>query len=311
MTGFIVFEFLLSYYVSNFTARERTSWEGYSPGGVITALDASYDDSLFAVGDAEGHLSLVQRSGLSVRWTYNDGSSIKTLKMSSSGDYVGWMDADGWVGLFSLTPPRGGKATPLWAYNMPGVRLEGVYSTGGLPPLVYLVVSEGDRLIVFDSDGAVVHQYLGVSDFVNSRLSYDGSMLASVDSEGRTSLYDLTSRAPIWVQTTGLRNASLAISMDGSVFVVGGSDAGSNGGAVCIIERNGTLSRRFSFDSAVRKVDVSSNGGRVYTLLTSGDVFIEDIDGSSLKTEWIIGGISEMILTSLQPIPSHSWRRDS
>ncbi len=298
VVAFIVLESLFSYYVAVYTARERVSWEEYSAGGAVTALDSSYDAGFFVVGDASGRFSLVQRSGLRARWTYDGVGSVASLKMSASGDYIGWMDSEGRVGLFSLTPPAGVMVTPLWTRSLPGARLEGVYSSGGLPSLVYLVASQGDRLFVFGSDGEVAHEYVGLSDFVGSRLSYDGNVLVSVDSEGRVYLYDLTRSDPLWVEPTGLSGACLVISMDGSVLVVGGSEGNGEGGALCTIERGGNVSSRFSFDSAVRRVAVSSDGGRVFALLASDNVYMREGESEMRR---ISTGANEIISPAFSP----------
>lgn len=289
---FLAVEIIFSSYIYNHTTRDKRPVGEYTLKIEAACFDATYTGGMLAVGGRDGSVSLIQRGRLITRWVYYGGAPASSVKISASGDYLASGDGDGSIALLSYVPIMvDGRVTPLWIHRTPGARLEGIYSMEGMPPLVYVLVSSSGRLILMQTDGSTVWEFSTGAESVRGSISFDGSWVAAVDSLGKAYLFNTRRPEPLWTAQTELRDASLAVSLDGRYVVVGGEPA-EGGGAVFLLSlTKGEKAYSKDYSRSVEEVGISSSGERVFARLSDGSVdFFQRVGGSFGERLLSVGG---------------------
>jgi hypothetical protein len=289
---FLAIEITSSSYVYNYTTRDKRPAAEYSSKVEMTCFDASYTGGMFAVGGSDSSVSLIQKSRLITRWIYFGGTPASSVRLSASGDYLASGDEEGSIALFSYVPVVvDGRVAPIWINKIPGARLEGIYSLEGMPPMVYVLVSSGGRLILMQTDGSTLWEFSTAAAGVRASLSFDGSWVAAVDSIGEVYLFGTKRPEPLWTFPTGLMDASLVISLDGRCVIVGGEPA-EGGGAIYLLSlSNGEKTYSKCYSRPVVGVGISASGERVFARLSDGSVdFLQRVGGSFGERLLSVGG---------------------
>jgi WD40 repeat protein len=298
VTLFFIIVIIFSYYVSNYTTREKGIWQTYKSASDITSFEISYTGSYIVVGDSDGSVSLLNSRGMAPSWIYFGKSPVSNTIISSSGDYLASIDENGLLSLFSFVPTMvEGKIVPLWSHQVLGSRLESLYSIDGLPPLVYVIVSDGGRLTLFQTDGKSPWEFdTGASD-VRATIASDGSFVAAACSNGDIYFINILNGTPLRKLSTGLYNVSIDVTINGRYVAAGGGNPDGGGKVLLISENTGEYVFEWQCNSSVKKVEVSSGGDRVVACLVDGSATVLQVDGGSVKEKWlsIPGGFNSFI----------------
>jgi hypothetical protein len=289
---FLAVEILSSFYVYDYTTRDKRPVGEYTLKTEAACFDATYTGGMLAVGGRDGSVSLIQRGRLITRWVYYGGAPASSVKISASGDYLASGDEEGSIALLSYVPIMvDGRVTPLWMHRIPGARLEGIYSMEGMPPLVYVLVSSGGRLILMQTDGSTVWEFSTGAESVRGSISFDGSWVAAVDSLGEAYFFNTRRPEPLWTAQTELRDASLAVSLDGRYVVVGGEPT-EGGGAVSLLSlTKGEKAYSKDYSRPVEEVGISSSGERVFARLGDGSIAVLKREDDSFSEKLLnVGG---------------------
>jgi hypothetical protein len=280
----IVFEIVFSYYISNYTSRNKKPIGEYRSSREITCFDISYTGEILAVGDRNGSVSLITIDDLAPRWVYAGKNSVVSVKLSSSGGYLIALDDNDTISLFTYVPSvKEGLVVPRWTYHLPFAKIERIYSSGSIPPLVYVLATSGGELHLLNTDGSLFWKFQTGAQQIEATISFDGSWVAAVDSSGKVYLFDIMGSDPLWSLQTKLRNASVDISMDGGYLVVGGEDAENGAGSIYLLSlKTGDAIYKRQFSLPIRNVSISSNGEKVFAREDDGTAVVLLYDGRAV-----------------------------
>jgi hypothetical protein len=131
----------------------------------------------------------------------------------------------------------GDELRPRWTYNLPQGTVVGIHSSGGMPPLVYILVTIDGRISVLSNRDGVVWEYQTGASHVTAGLSSDGRKVVAVDSQGDVYLFNINNAEPIWKTSTELTDISLSLFQD-SAIAIGGKSA-DGGGQVYVLSLKG------------------------------------------------------------------------
>lgn len=200
--------------------------------------------------------------------SFKADSAVKSVALSSSGEYAVAGSALGKVYLFSRS-----ASAPLWTYSA-GSPVGGVVisSDGGL-----LVAGTDDgRVLLFNRSSSSPLWAAQVNGTVTAlAMSADGTTLAAGTYFGALALYAASSPGPLWNTTLGGAVQSLALPAAG-----GSLAAGTNDGKVYLFGRATAVPQwNLTTVSAISSVAISGGGayiaagggdGRVYLLSSTG-----------------------------------------
>lgn len=280
----IIFEITFSFYISNYTSRIKKPIGEYRNNNEITCFDISYTGELLAVGDRNGFVSLITKNKLAPRWVYEGKNSIESVKLSASGEYLVALDQNDTISLFTYVPSiKDGQVVPRWKYHLPHAKIEGIYSSDSIPPLVYVLITSGENLYLLKTDGDLFWKFYTGAQHVNATISFDGSWVAAVDSSGKVYLFDIMASNPVWSFQTELRNASVEVSLNGGYVAVGGKDARNGGGSIYLLSlQTGDTIYHRQYGRPLRSISISTNGEKVFARGDDGTAVVLLFDGVSL-----------------------------
>jgi hypothetical protein len=89
---FLLIELGLSFYVFNYTARERSPTLTYTSEEEVSCFDISNRGDSLVIGTVEGTVSYFKRGRSTPQWVYEGGVGCLSVLMSANGDYVLSMD---------------------------------------------------------------------------------------------------------------------------------------------------------------------------------------------------------------------------
>lgn len=301
----IIAETLLSIHIFNYTTRNKSPSGVWEPPEEISCIDASYtgDNLVSVIGD--GRLFLMQGNAMSFKQTYLGSNPPISIKISKTGNYFASLDNESNLSLFSSIPITGeGQARPLWVKSIPGARLLDVYSNEGMPPLVYVLVSSDDALILIQKDGSIAWEYELTAENVDAVISYDGSRIAAVDSEGEIYLFNKNTLQPVWNYSSDLRGASVSITLRGERVAVTGKSIDDGVGELMVFSgRTGDLVLCREWGGEVGEVSISADGNRVCYRKGEEDFSVIDISGEEAQEQTIRveGGLEYFAASTFSP----------
>jgi len=282
---FLLIELGLSFYVFNYTVRERSPVLIYGSIEELSCFDISNTGNSIVIGTAEGTVSLYQRGRTIPEWVYKGGVGYLSVLMSCNGDYFISQDEENTITLFRSL--GSGVITPKWTYPLDDGEISGIHVTGAMPALVYILTTEGGCVHLFTNRDGLLWNYSTGTDHVEAKISFDGRYVAAVDADGLTSLFHIDDSQPIWVSPTGLRDAVLSFSQ-ASWLVVGGEDPSGSGRVYSLSLDDGERSWDWRTSSPVSSVSMSGDGSRVVLNEEGGKAFLltkatEGVNGRQLK----------------------------
>lgn len=268
---FLLIELGLSFYVFNYTARERSPTLIYAVEEEVSCFDISNMGDSLVIGSVEGTVSSYQRGRSTPQWVYEGRVGCLAVLMSANGDYVFSKDENGTIALFRTLGI--GINAPKWTYHLGDGDILGIHVTGAMPALVYMLATEGGRILLFTNRDGLLWEYPTSTDHVEAEISFDGRYVAAVDADGLAYLFDIDDPQPIWTASTGFRDVTISLSQT-SWMVVGGAEP-SGGGRVCSLSLNdGEKSWDWRTASPVRSVSMSSDGSRVVAYEEEGRAYV-------------------------------------
>ena len=268
---FLLVELGLSFYVFNYTTRERSPTLIYHSEEEVSCFDISNRGDSYVIGTVEGTVSYHKRGRSSPQWAYKGGVGCISVLMSANGDYVLSQDENGTIALFRSL--GSGVYAPKWTYHLGDGEISGIHVTGAMPALVYMMGTESGRLLLFSNKDGFLWEYSTGTDNVRAEISFDGRYVAAVDADGLTYLFDIDDPRPVWTASTGLRNVTIALSQASQMAVAG--DELSGGGRVYSMSLNdGEMSWDWRTASTLDSVSISSDGSRVLVYEDEGTALI-------------------------------------
>ncbi len=268
---FLLIELGLSFYVFNYTTRERSPTLIYHIDEEISCLDISNKGDSFVIGTVKGTVYYYKRGRSTPQWVYEGGVRCISVLMSANGDYVLSLDENDTIALFRSL--GSGVYTPKWTYPLGDGDILGIHVTGAMPARVFMLATEGGRLLRFSNRDGFLWEYSTGTCHVQATISFDGRYVAAVDAEGLTYLFEIDDPQPVWMESTGLRNATISLSLAGQMAVAGAEASG--GGHVYSLSLNdGESSWDRRTASPLGSVSMSSDGSRVVVYEEEGRAFI-------------------------------------
>ena len=290
---FLLIELGLSFYVFSYTTRERSPTLIYTSEEEVSCFDISKMGDSFVIGTVEGTVSYYKRGRSTPQWVYEGGVRCLSLLMSANGDYVLSLDENDTISLFRSL--GSGVNAPKWTYHLGDGDISGIHITGAMPALVYMLATEGGRLLLFSNRDGFFWEYSTGTDHVQAEISFDGRYVAAVDADGLTYLFDIDDSRPVWTASTGLRDATISLSQASQMAVAGAEPSG--GGRVYSLSLDdGERSWDWRTASPVGSVSMSSDGSRVVLYEEEGRAFIltEAMGEVSEKQLNVAGGIQSV-----------------
>jgi WD40 repeat protein len=290
---FLLIELGLSFYIFNYTARERSPTLTYSSEEEVSCFDISNMGDSLVIGTVEGTVSYYKRGRSTPQWVYEGGVRCLSVLMSANGDYVLSQDENDTIALFRTL--GSGVNAPKWTYYLGDGDISGIHVTGAMPALVYMLATEGGRLLLFTNRDGFLWEYSTGTDHVAAEISFDGRYVTAVDADGLTYLFDADDPRPVWTASTGLRDATISLSQASQMAVAGAEPSG--GGRVYSLSLNdGERSWDWRTAFPVVSVSMSSDGSRVVAYEEEGRAFIlteamGDVRERQLK---VAGGIQSV-----------------
>lgn len=257
----LLVEISLGYYVANYTCRAKKGAWTYLSEDEITCIGISSTGRLIGIGGRNGTISLISRGSSTPKWVYHGGFRVTSIELSAEGDYLVSLDSNGTISLFPQVPLReGGRVCPRWAYHLQAGDLRGIFSSGGIPPLVYVLASREGTIYLLSTEGERLWEYKTGADEVVTTISVDGLWVAVGDSLGNIRLFTVSSGSPIWSFSAGSRIVSIAISFDGNYVAAGGMTRVKEGRIYLLSLKDGELLYERRVDRPIRSVHISYNG---------------------------------------------------
>ncbi len=257
----------LAYIVFNHTARDRTPTTTYLSEETVTCFDISNWGDALAVGTTDGTVSYYKKGKAVSQWVYKGGSEVHSVLVSDEGDYVLAMDLNHTVSLFRSLGV--GVNTPRWSQRLQGGRVLAVHSSGGIPPIVYMLASVDGCILLFSDREGLLWEYSTGTSGVAAEISYDGKYMAAVDAEGRVYLFDVGEPSPVWASSTGVTDGVISLSQSSRV-AVGGGDPSGDGRVLSLSLEDGEKLWEWGTASQVASVSMSSDGSKVVVYESEG-----------------------------------------
>jgi WD40 repeat protein len=268
---FLLIELGLSFYVFNYTTRERSPTLTYYSEEEVSCFDISNMGDSFVTGTVEGTVSYYKRGRSTPQWVYEGGVRCLSVLMSANGDYVLSLDENGTIALFRSL--GSGVYAPKWTYPLGDGDILGIHVTGAMPARVFMLATEGGRLLLFSNRDGFLWEYSTDTGHVQAEISFNGRYVAAVDADGLTYLFDIDDPQPVWTASTGLRDATISLSQISQMAVAGAEPSG--GGRVYSLSLNdGERSWDWRTASPLGSVSMSSDGSRVVVYEEEGRAFI-------------------------------------
>ena len=294
---FLSVESIFAFYVFNYTTRTRSPILTYESDEEISCIGISSSGDSFAIGGTNGSVSYFSRGKLDPLWEYNGAYKVLSVMLSIEGDYIVTVDGNYTFALFSESPfILHDETHPRWVYPLKNGTVAGVYSTGGIPPLVYILATAGGRIqLLSNRDGLLWEFETGTSQVV-ATLSSEGRWIAAADSEGSIYLFNINNASPIWRITTELTNICLSLSQNKKQIAIGGTTR-ERRGRVCTLSFNeGKLLWEWQTERPICSISISSDGSRVVAYEEEGDTYILKHKGSIVvkKIIRIEGGVKSI-----------------
>lgn len=222
--------------------------------------------------DENRTISCITKNKLS--WNYNIKDEIIDMRISLVGDYFVILDNNFKLSLFSKNVDVE-KMSPLWSHYISSCKIRDIYSSGSIPPLVYVLVSNGSNLFLFTREGTLIWSYKLLSEESTSKISWDGSWIVTIDSKGLLSTFSIKETNPSWTLKTEIINASLEISLDNRFLLVSGENEGNNKGLIYLLSlKTGEIKFKKEFNSPIKEACISYNGNKIFILCEDGSVII-------------------------------------
>jgi len=290
---FLLIELGLSFYVFNYTARERSPTLTYPSEEEVSCFDISNMGDSLVIGTVEGTVSYHQRGRSTPQWVYEGGVGCLSLLISANGDYVLSQDENDTITLFRTL--GSGINAPKWTYHLGDGDISGIHVTGAMPALVYMLATDGGRILLFSNRDGFLWEYSTGTDHVQAEISFDGRYVAAVDADGLTYLFDIDDPQPVWTAFTGLRDAVISLSQT-SRMVVGGAESSGGGRVYSLSLNDGERSWDWRTASPVGSVSMSSDGSHVVLYEEEERAFIlteamGEVSGRQLK---VAGGVQSV-----------------
>jgi len=283
ITALLLFiEISLSFYVANYTFRTKKQAWTYQNDDEITCIDITSTGALLGVGGKNGSITLVSRGKSNLIWRYHAKFSILSIKLSAGGEYLAALDSNNTIYLFSCIPRFGkDEVHPLWKYHLPACQMIDIFSSTGIPPLVYVVASSRGSIFLLSRKGGKLWEYQTGEEGVVTKLSRDGSRIVAGDSNGKIYLFKVESAKPIWsFQAASI--VSTATSFYNEYIVAGGENEEGQGQIYLFTLRDGELLYNRRFDSPIQNVYISYDGEKVIADKDDGTAVIISYDGSAV-----------------------------
>jgi len=290
---FLLIELGLSFYVFNYTTRERSPTLIYHSEEEISCLDISNKGDSFVIGTVKGTVSYYKRGRSTSQWVYEGGVRCISVLMSANGDYVLSLDENDTIALFRSL--GSGVNTPKWTYPLGDGDILGIHVTGAMPARVFMLATEGGRLLLFSNRDGFLWEYSTGTCHVQAEISFNGRYVAAVDADGLTYLFDIDAPQPVWTASTGLKNATISLSQASQMAVAGVEPSG--GGRVYSLSLNdGEKSWDWRTASSLGSVSMSSDGSRLVVYEEEGRAFIltEVMGEVSERQLKVAGGIQSV-----------------
>lgn len=280
---FLFIEISLGFYIIRYTFRSKQQVWTFQSDDEITCIGTTSTGALLGVGDKSGSISLVSRGMSNPRWRYRGEFNALSIELTAGGDYLVALDSNDTISLFSRTPHlREGEVYPLWTHHIPAGKMGGIYSSGGIPSLVYVVASSGGSIHLLSKSGEKLWEYQTGAEEVVTTISSDGSRIAAGDSRGNIYMFKVGSSTPLWSFPIGSRIASIAISFNGMYIVAGGvTDEGE--GQISLLSLGGEPIYDRRVDRPIRTVHISYDGSSVIADKEDGTAVIIYHDGSVIR----------------------------
>jgi hypothetical protein len=283
----------LAYIVFNYTARERTPTAIILSEEDVTCFDISNWGDALAVGTADGTVSYCQKGKTVPQWVYKGGSGVVSVLVSAEGDYVLAMDMNHTVSLFRSLGV--GVNTPRWSQQLEGGRILGIHSSGGIPPIVYMLASVDGRILLFSDREGLLWEYSTGTGGVAAEISYNGKRMAAVDADGMVYLFDVDEPRPVWASSTGMTDGVISLSQASRV-AVGGSDPSGGGRVLSLSLEDGEKLWEWGTASQVASVSMSSDGSKVVVYEREGmvSVLMEALGDVAVRELSVAGGVESV-----------------
>ena len=285
---FLSVESILAFYVFNYTTRTRSPILTYDCEEEISCIGISSSGESFSIGSTNGLVSYFSRGKLDPLWKYYGTSRVLSIMLSFEGDYLVTVDNNYTFALFSEYPLLlHDEARPRWAYLLKNGTVAGVHSTGGIPPLVYILATAGGLIQLHSNKGGLLWEYETGTSQVVATLSFDGRWIAAADSDGCIYLFNINSAKPIWRVDTELIDVSLSLSQNKKYVALGGTTREGNGW-VCILSFNeGELIWEWQIKRPVCSVSISGDGSRVMAYEEDVGVIVLEHEGKTVEEKVI------------------------
>jgi len=268
---FLFIQLILSFYVFNYTVRDRTpTLTLHSQEAVICFDISNWGDSL-VIGTANGTISYFSTSKTMPQWVYEGGFGVLSIIMSDKGDYVLALDENHTLFLFRAL--SFGENTPKWTYYLKEGEISGMHSSSGIPTTVYMLATRDGHILLFSNQDDLIWEYSTGTDQVFANISFDGKYVAAVDADGWVYLFDIYDPQPVWSSSTGLRDAVISLSYI-SQITVGGGDPSGGGRIYSLSIEDGRRIWDWKTSSPVRSISMSSDGVTVTAYENEGQVSI-------------------------------------
>ena len=279
----LLIEASLGLYIGSYTFRNKRPVWTYHSDDEITSISAASSGSLIGIGGKNGSISLVSRGMTTPLWRYRGESEVYSIMSSTKGGYFVTLDSNDTISLFTRTPHlKGGHVHPLWTYHLPAGKIEGFYSSGGIPPIVYVLASSGGKIHLLSKNGEMLWEYHTEADDVMTTLSENGLWIVTGDPNGEVLLFSVNSPKPKWTFPTASRVTSLAISFNDKYIVVGGAADDGRGEIHLLSRADGGPVFQYGVDSPIRSVHISHDGGRIISVEEDGTGLIISHDGGDV-----------------------------
>jgi outer membrane protein assembly factor BamB len=271
---FLLVESASAYFVFNYSTRTRKPIEIYEIEDGITSLGISSSGNSLAIGGEHGEISFFEKGKTSPRWVYHGNSEILSVDLSAKGEYITSIDGNHNINLFSDSPYKvGDEVRPRWTFDLKQGAVAGVHSSGGMPPLVFILVTSGGRIGLLSNRDGVVWEYQTGASNVIADMSSNGRRIVAVDSQGNAIYFNINSAEPLWKASTDLTEVSFSLSQDTTMAVGGKSTDG--GGRVYVLSLNdGELIWEWHSEKPINSVSISSSGDQVIAHQEEGAAYV-------------------------------------
>lgn len=285
MVALLLFiEISVIFYTANYTFRTKSQAWTYESDDEITCISITPAGSLLGIGGKNGSITFISRERSDPNWKYRGEFSIFSIKLSYGGDYLVAIDSNKTISLFSRYPhSREDKIYPLWNYHLQNGKIRDIYSSQGIPPIVYVLASKGGDIHLISRWGEELWRYQTGAEDVVATFSRDGSRIAAGDAYGNIYLFRVESVNPLWSFTTGLKISSIAVSFNNEYLVAGGATEEGKGKIYVLSLRGGELVYNRQVDLPIRNVYISHDGESVIIDKEDGTIVAISNDEGTIR----------------------------